>query len=152
MAAAMAARIRARGQWGKRRRAVVMACREKEWTVSCQFSFKKALHLNAGYTRTVRYWRDPKQGTPRKGLGRPRRPAPKVSSPSRVAREGAVHTGEAAQRLRGFTTLVAGPRSVGAPPWPWPARSLLPAIPGRRRRSEERRVGKECRSRWSPYH
>src|SRR5712664_4675051 len=23
---------------------------------------------------------------------------------------------------------------------------------GRRRRSEERRVGKECRSRWSPYH
>ena len=22
----------------------------------------------------------------------------------------------------------------------------------RRRRSEERRVGKECRSRWSPYH
>src|SRR5258708_28383697 len=26
------------------------------------------------------------------------------------------------------------------------------AIPPRRRRSEERRVGKECRSRWSPYH
>src|SRR5258708_24696278 len=25
-------------------------------------------------------------------------------------------------------------------------------IPVRRRRSEERRVGKECRSRWSPYH
>src|SRR2546422_8145926 len=24
--------------------------------------------------------------------------------------------------------------------------------PGARRRSEERRVGKECRSRWSPYH
>src|SRR5437764_6021453 len=24
--------------------------------------------------------------------------------------------------------------------------------PGRRLRSEERRVGKECRSRWSPYH
>ena len=23
---------------------------------------------------------------------------------------------------------------------------------GRRQRSEERRVGKECRSRWSPYH
>ena len=23
---------------------------------------------------------------------------------------------------------------------------------GMRRRSEERRVGKECRSRWSPYH
>src|SRR6266508_6188837 len=26
------------------------------------------------------------------------------------------------------------------------------APPRRRRRSEERRVGKECRSRWSPYH
>src|SRR2546427_7278973 len=24
--------------------------------------------------------------------------------------------------------------------------------PGREQRSEERRVGKECRSRWSPYH
>src|SRR2546422_7891863 len=30
-------------------------------------------------------------------------------------------------------------------------RSLHPA-PGDARRSEERRVGKECRSRWSPYH
>ena len=29
-------------------------------------------------------------------------------------------------------------------------RSLPPAI--RKLRSEERRVGKECRSRWSPYH
>src|SRR5947199_10398970 len=28
----------------------------------------------------------------------------------------------------------------------------LPVIVERRRRSEERRVGKECRSRWSPYH
>ena len=25
-------------------------------------------------------------------------------------------------------------------------------VAGRRQRSEERRVGKECRSRWSPYH
>src|SRR2546430_2995996 len=28
----------------------------------------------------------------------------------------------------------------------------LPALPALRARSEERRVGKECRSRWSPYH
>ena len=28
--------------------------------------------------------------------------------------------------------------------------SLIETLPGRR--SEERRVGKECRSRWSPYH
>src|SRR3712207_7824811 len=29
---------------------------------------------------------------------------------------------------------------------------LVLAFDGSRRRSEERRVGKECRSRWSPYH
>ena len=29
---------------------------------------------------------------------------------------------------------------------------LAAAAPGTRLRSEERRVGKECRSRWSPYH
>src|SRR2546426_7216861 len=29
---------------------------------------------------------------------------------------------------------------------------LRPALPLAHRRSEERRVGKECRSRWSPYH
>ena len=32
--------------------------------------------------------------------------------------------------------------------WPLDIRSLNPAL----NRSEERRVGKECRSRWSPYH
>ena len=31
---------------------------------------------------------------------------------------------------------------------PW----LLAPIAGAQARSEERRVGKECRSRWSPYH
>src|SRR5256885_15924279 len=32
-------------------------------------------------------------------------------------------------------------------------RTVAPAAPGPNRlRSEERRVGKECRSRWSPYH
>ena len=32
------------------------------------------------------------------------------------------------------------------------ARSFPLAAPSANRRSEERRVGKECRSRWSPYH
>ena len=32
------------------------------------------------------------------------------------------------------------------------AESLLPVIDSLEARSEERRVGKECRSRWSPYH
>src|SRR5260370_28933658 len=36
----------------------------------------------------------------------------------------------------------ACPRPAATPPPP----------PGDRKRSEERRVGKECRSRWSPYH
>ena len=34
----------------------------------------------------------------------------------------------------------------------WPGRHDLIAIDGKTSRSEERRVGKECRSRWSPYH
>src|SRR5258708_11664106 len=35
------------------------------------------------------------------------------------------------------------------------AKGMSPALAafiGRKKRSEERRVGKECRSRWSPYH
>src|SRR2546430_2513293 len=32
------------------------------------------------------------------------------------------------------------------------AQTLLESSPSRGTRSEERRVGKECRSRWSPYH
>ena len=30
--------------------------------------------------------------------------------------------------------------------------ALIPTLLRTRHRSEERRVGKECRSRWSPYH
>ena len=29
---------------------------------------------------------------------------------------------------------------------------VIPVVPETGERSEERRVGKECRSRWSPYH
>ncbi len=32
------------------------------------------------------------------------------------------------------------------------ARGFVPSCAAKVRRSEERRVGKECRSRWSPYH
>src|SRR2546430_16602911 len=35
---------------------------------------------------------------------------------------------------------------------PKPLRTMAPSIPAALERSEERRVGKECRSRWSPYH
>ena len=34
----------------------------------------------------------------------------------------------------------------------WPLEFLKEVVPHLRSRSEERRVGKECRSRWSPYH
>src|SRR5256884_2932262 len=43
--------------------------------------------------------------------------------------------------------LVRGQQRVGVPD-----RDAGGGRAGRRRRSEERRVGKECRSRWSPYH
>ena len=36
--------------------------------------------------------------------------------------------------------------------WVFPLLSRRITIPGDDDRSEERRVGKECRSRWSPYH
>src|SRR3712207_8359057 len=43
-------------------------------------------------------------------------------------------------------------RELGIPP-PGDIRNCLVALAGDDdRRSEERRVGKECRSRWSPYH
>ena len=34
----------------------------------------------------------------------------------------------------------------------WDLSSIIITFGGTRSRSEERRVGKECRSRWSPYH
>src|SRR2546422_2217767 len=47
-------------------------------------------------------------------------------------------------------------RGVGAAldlgPLPCPPVGVLDRQVGQGRRSEERRVGKECRSRWSPYH
>ena len=50
---------------------------------------------------------------------------------------------------RRFNCQGAG-RSVWVQPGQGGAEGGLP--PGERFRSEERRVGKECRSRWSPYH
>src|ERR1022692_5144374 len=48
-----------------------------------------------------------------------------------------------------------GPAAGGGPPGPprGPAGAQAPGqLPAQLTRSEERRVGKECRSRWSPYH
>src|SRR2546422_10969312 len=54
----------------------------------------------------------------------------------------------------------AAARALGIPVWDAPAAPCLSSrvaygiaiTPHRLARSEERRVGKECRSRWSPYH
>src|SRR2546430_8386318 len=54
-----------------------------------------------------------------------------------------------ADQLRGGGTAAGGTRTGTQ------ARlhqGVVHSSPGRRSRSEERRVGKECRSRWSPYH
>ena len=62
---------------------------------------------------------------------------------------------------RTTTTTAGTPRWAGSPRWitsgRWRERTPrdrepAAARPRPRRRSEERRVGKECRSRWSPYH
>src|SRR5260370_8714287 len=65
---------------------------------------------------------------------------------------------ECIQRELSFT-IIPGPSSIlaalvgsGFSTEKFSFRGFLPVKTGRRERSEERRVGKECRSRWSPYH
>jgi len=59
--------------------------------------------------------------------------------------EDRLHQVERFFERRGGLTILIG-RFIGL------VRALAPFIAGTSRRSEERRVGKECRSRWSPYH
>src|SRR5256885_4389989 len=53
-------------------------------------------------------------------------------------------------------SVPASVRSLKSPRWPMrntqPESLLRPWPSDMSKRSEERRVGKECRSRWSPYH
>src|SRR2546427_11744859 len=58
-------------------------------------------------------------------------------------------------RPRNFTGAVYKVRTTGSGQLPTDAdlmRAIDDGLPGSAMRSEERRVGKECRSRWSPYH
>src|SRR3989475_12133754 len=48
-------------------------------------------------------------------------------------------------------TFFPGVRSLSPTPERVPGTSVTPIV-NSSKRSEERRVGKECRSRWSPYH
>ena len=56
----------------------------------------------------------------------------------------------------GFASLTTNPLEDRANPMANPLESranpLASPLEDRANRSEERRVGKECRSRWSPYH
>src|SRR3712207_8144408 len=56
--------------------------------------------------------------------------------------------------VAGARTLTARLLPVAGVPLPTPVGTLTHAFPrpAALARSEERRVGKECRSRWSPYH
>src|SRR3712207_4772378 len=92
-----------------------------------------------------------RRGAPRLGRGRDGRSGSNVKggfmsdSIEKVVREryGAV-------ALSGLSTENEGVRAV-AEAFGYTAEELA-AIPAGANRSEERRVGKECRSRWSPYH
>src|SRR2546426_10497214 len=86
----------------------------------------------------------PPGSTPRQVHGGPRHGPPDPPSPQRSERPGGNPWRSSISRR----PAVKGPsRSVTAPP-----RRSEPPRGLRGGRSEERRVGKECRSRWSPYH
>src|SRR2546425_11601102 len=51
-----------------------------------------------------------------------------------------------------FPALLFAIATVGKTDFPARAEAIADKIARARPRSEERRVGKECRSRWSPYH
>src|SRR5258706_6347275 len=73
-------------------------------------------------------------------------------------RQGVENSPEETLVLPGELAVYAPARLVGRDgvvPYPSAAGELVEVDAGNRRlvhRSEERRVGKECRSRWSPYH
>src|SRR3712207_7368444 len=65
-------------------------------------------------------------------------------------RRGYVGLRDSAEGLRG--DVPGRPRCRGGGPRKGARDGRRPGRPLGHRRSEERRVGKECRSRWSPYH
>src|SRR3712207_9494166 len=80
--------------------------------------------------RHTRYWRDWSSDVCSSDLSSS---AGTVSGKERLVGMGPVEPGKGRVRTCGLKPGKSGPRSS-------------------RTRSEERRVGKECRSRWSPYH
>ena len=74
-----------------------------------------------------------------------------MSLPGRLENGGTVYQAPADFLRLGRSAAAARGRCRGG--WVTAERSTRPRrVPSRFTRSEERRVGKECRSRWSPYH
>ena len=76
-------------------------------------------------------------------------------SSSRILAEATVHSPVADRRLAAVHSPAAvhTPAAVHIRSIPAAAAARIRSIPAAvAARSEERRVGKECRSRWSPYH
>src|SRR2546421_4239273 len=93
----------------------------------------------------IRLWARPDLGVVERQV---EPPAPSADGhPARPSNAGPIkRIGNATWRALGSSRRLGGRRLVG--------RRLPPQTeqPGEAARSEERRVGKECRSRWSPYH
>src|SRR3712207_7796914 len=88
--------------------------------------------------RHTRYWRDWSSDVCSSDLFAP------GTTASIVLPDGTLQpTGTLNVRATEYTVGPSGPKAMPAP---------LPPNSGYTYRSEERRVGKECRSRWSPYH
>ena len=67
--------------------------------------------------------------------------------PCRILRASAFCSTRRPHLAAAASSSIPSSKRQHCPAWPW-----SPPPSARRRRSEERRVGKECRSRWSPYH
>src|SRR3712207_7380416 len=88
--------------------------------------------------RHTRYWRDWSSDVCSSDLADPR-----------VSRVASLVDVDPRLTLPQYQLMYAAP---GGPPDRFVATSLGATTKGDLTRSEERRVGKECRSRWSPYH
>jgi len=119
-----------------------------------------AVHLAKTRNSSVRLWaRDPRQADAIATVRENGRYLPGISLPSSIA----VTADLAAALDRAALVVVATPvgalgevvtaaRAHANAPLFWVCKGFVADGTAPRIRSEERRVGKECRSRWSPYH
>src|SRR3712207_8333116 len=115
-----------------KRKALVIVSQEKRVSLLCVFFSSRRRH--------TRYWRDWSSDVCSSDL-------PRAAPPRRASGAGSPRTRSSPR---------SPSRTTPARPWcTTTGTTTTPATAGSSRcsrRSEERRVGKECRSRWSPYH